>query len=717
MSDQTFLNPEYQVPNTQPINDASPAVLTPPTTSLPANDLSSVITTSNPKKKLILILALVGAAILLTGSGVWAYFTYFPTPEKVITKSLTNLSSITSVEYESVTFLEGDPANFMPDLGVSANQPKSGSSKASATLTLKGAYDTQQSNNSSSWFTISLLSKGLLGSDFYFGIESRFINKVIYTNFTDVPNLGFIDLSKLKNQWMKIDLEEIAKKFGKGDEIKKAEESTQITPEQKQKIKAALESANIISITEKMPTEDINGEPSYHYRFIINQTGLKQLITTLGQILNESKDDSGNQAMASAISASEDLLNAAKEMPAGELWIGKRDYLPRKIMFTGSLHDSSGKAIDANYKFTFTFKNFNKPIVVEVPASSRNAEEVLQEALGPLMSGLLGTKDQESSLFGYGTDSDSDKLPDALEAKLGTDPLKADTDGDGYDDGTEVVNNYNPKGTGKLSDADQGIIAEALGFNKTSLEQARQKARDNKRVSDIRQIQMALELYFNENNLQYPAGKNIILGENGAMVLTSNGFSNNTANSTTYMSLIPQNPTPGGTNYIYSQTNNGSNYTLTFSLEEATNEYTAGPHTASANGTTGEIPPPDYNPSQAPTYSLTTPKGRDDKRLSDIKHIQNSLESYYNDHMEYPNHKNLILGSTNANVFSGDGFSNGITTGAIYMEDVPSNPTPNGTSYIYNRIDGDHYTITFSLEADSNTLKAGSHTATQNGIQ
>lgn len=38
-----------------------------------------------------------------------------------------------------------------------------------------------------------------------------------------------------------------------------------------------------------------------------------------------------------------------------------------------------------------------------------------------------------------GTDSDGDRLTDAQEAQLGTDPFVQDTDGDGIDDGTEVI--------------------------------------------------------------------------------------------------------------------------------------------------------------------------------------------------------------------------------------------------------------------------------------
>lgn len=41
-------------------------------------------------------------------------------------------------------------------------------------------------------------------------------------------------------------------------------------------------------------------------------------------------------------------------------------------------------------------------------------------------------------------DNDKDGLSDELEQKLGTDPNNPDTDGDGYPDGIEVANGFNP---------------------------------------------------------------------------------------------------------------------------------------------------------------------------------------------------------------------------------------------------------------------------------
>jgi hypothetical protein len=47
------------------------------------------------------------------------------------------------------------------------------------------------------------------------------------------------------------------------------------------------------------------------------------------------------------------------------------------------------------------------------------------------------------------SDTDKDLVSDEMEKKIGTDPNKIDTDGDGFKDGDEVLSGYNPKGSGK----------------------------------------------------------------------------------------------------------------------------------------------------------------------------------------------------------------------------------------------------------------------------
>ncbi|MEK9165764.1 MAG: hypothetical protein AAB525_02805 [Patescibacteria group bacterium] len=61
-----------------------------------------------------------------------------------------------------------------------------------------------------------------------------------------------------------------------------------------------------------------------------------------------------------------------------------------------------------------------------------------------------------------GQDSDGDGLSNAVEDSIGTDKNNMDSDGDGYGDKDEIINGYNPKGTGKLP-IDNNFTKQQLG--------------------------------------------------------------------------------------------------------------------------------------------------------------------------------------------------------------------------------------------------------------
>jgi prepilin-type N-terminal cleavage/methylation domain-containing protein len=90
------------------------------------------------------------------------------------------------------------------------------------------------------------------------------------------------------------------------------------------------------------------------------------------------------------------------------------------------------------------------------------------------------------------------------------------------------------------------IIAILSSVVLANLGTARQKGRDGKRVSDMKQIQLALELYY-DNNSQYPVS----------------GWSNlTTALNGSYISTTPNDPTSGNS-YGYYATPSGCNNSAT----------------------------------------------------------------------------------------------------------------------------------------------------------
>ncbi len=135
-----------------------------------------------------------------------------------------------------------------------------------------------------------------------------------------------------------------------------------------------------------------------------------------------------------------------------------------------------------------------------------------------------------------------------------------------------------------------------------SLNNARQKSRDAKRVSDIKQIQTALELYYADKG-SYPIGNSLILGAGSSCgssavceSINDNGITDlaNVA-SPIYMGQIagdPSNPTADCVynssavcNYRYVRS--GNSYNLFFYLEGATGDLAVGPHCATPLGIFG----------------------------------------------------------------------------------------------------------------------------------
>ncbi|MBI2636902.1 MAG: prepilin-type N-terminal cleavage/methylation domain-containing protein [Parcubacteria group bacterium] len=117
-----------------------------------------------------------------------------------------------------------------------------------------------------------------------------------------------------------------------------------------------------------------------------------------------------------------------------------------------------------------------------------------------------------------------------------------------------------------------------------ALNNAREKSRDAKRVSDIKQVQTALELYFADKNT-YPTGTGTVLGGASAQSLSGAGFTaSGGVSGTTYMGKVPTNPTPGGVDYAYTQTSAGVSYTIAFWLESQVGALAKDGHTATPSG-------------------------------------------------------------------------------------------------------------------------------------
>jgi len=131
------------------------------------------------------------------------------------------------------------------------------------------------------------------------------------------------------------------------------------------------------------------------------------------------------------------------------------------------------------------------------------------------------------------------------------------------------------------------VVIAIIGLLSTlavvALGNARKKANDAKRVSDVKQTQTALELYYTDNN-EYPtAAVAIDLGDATNSCLNTSGFAAAGCTSP-YMGLVPAGP--GSSEYYAYTSADGSTYSITADLEVGAGNFGEGTITASPSGIT-----------------------------------------------------------------------------------------------------------------------------------
>jgi len=134
------------------------------------------------------------------------------------------------------------------------------------------------------------------------------------------------------------------------------------------------------------------------------------------------------------------------------------------------------------------------------------------------------------------------------------------------------------------------VVIAIIGLLSTlavvALNSARQKSRDAKRVADIKQVQTALELYFNDQGGYPVEAVAITLGDatHDCFDATGGFVADSACDATPYMGLVPSYPTPpAGSDYIYLAAASGA-YSITFDIEGSVGSLTAGSVTADQTG-------------------------------------------------------------------------------------------------------------------------------------
>ena len=249
--------------------------------------------------------------------------------------------------------------------------------------------------------------------NFLANFEIWSMQEKIFFRISEVPAIPFMDLVKVENKWYEHILSD------SGDD----QGQTLV------KMKKVLSNSKLVNTIKRLSDEKINGQLTYHYLMELDIDNIQNLLSILpADIREEQKFDTSKLAGQQF-----------------EMWVGKKDnYLYR----LGGIFESEKVTVN----FVLNISQFDQIVGIEEPSDWHSMIDFSKELFDqtnfldiPLFGYLFGmdTKD-------FIEDADEDGLYTIWENMFGTDPEKSDTDGDGYQDGDEVRNGYNPKGDGKL---------------------------------------------------------------------------------------------------------------------------------------------------------------------------------------------------------------------------------------------------------------------------
>ena len=117
------------------------------------------------------------------------------------------------------------------------------------------------------------------------------------------------------------------------------------------------------------------------------------------------------------------------------------------------------------------------------------------------------------------------------------------------------------------------IIGILSTLSVVSLNSARAKARDARRLSDIKQIRTALEMYF-DSNMSYPDGASTTLGTGNFACLTASGWATSGCTGIIYMQKVPSDPQSPTRIYQYNKVD-ATHYRIAYYLEGSSATKTA----------------------------------------------------------------------------------------------------------------------------------------------
>lgn len=337
--------------------------------------------TPNKKKPFIIAGAGIVAVIVLLVGGYFVYSSYFASPETVMDTMISRLRDVRSGEFSLDVTAVTSSMNELAATSTTANPFLSAFAiQGPVTIALHASGTVDVRDEQKPTFSIGLTStmdKWSMGN-FVLGLEYRNVDKVNYLKINDVPDLGFLSLSFLKNHWFKVgDSEAKAQLGGTSSTTSSGGIVPTVSQDQRDRLVEAWKTYRFLTVIEVMNSEDIDGVSTHHYKLAFDKEVFKKWNAETSTILDKSNVPSDTTALDADLN-----LTTINDL---ELWIGKRDGLPHKFIAKVSLKDKIDPNKTSDVAIAMGGNKFNSALDVTAPEGAKSVEEALQGIFGQML--------------------------------------------------------------------------------------------------------------------------------------------------------------------------------------------------------------------------------------------------------------------------------------------------------------------------------------------
>jgi len=422
------------LPETEP-NNPIPVVSVAPETPVPTiqtKQPSSSLSTPTPGNSKALLSFLLIFVVLILGVGGYASWQYFnPAPEKVMRNMREAVLDVDSFSYNAQVVSDAVEENTaLSELAPSDLVSLPSDTLEEVNLDFSGVADLAGGDNKTSNFSLDFSFKDNKGKAEIFSGSYLTLDDTSYLKLNNVEssdeNLSLV-LSVFKDSWLDLSDSSLEDFDESGETTEEAEPT--ISVEDQARLDELFLETDFFKVTEKFKNEKVNSVDCFHYAVELD----KEAVASYGASTRLYSDE--GSAFDGALSV---LANT--EAVTGDIWIGKKDFLPQVLLLTASFEDEKGTA-----RLDLSLDNYNQSIQLQKPEKVMTYMDFISAMFDAMLS--------STSIFGISEDDlDGDGLTNDEEIEFGSDQNLTDTDGDNDDDLTEWFNDTDPNDPNSVSD-------------------------------------------------------------------------------------------------------------------------------------------------------------------------------------------------------------------------------------------------------------------------